>query len=539
MGKVIYTIDAETDPFDGTANIKPFIWDIFDGKKHFTMESVKDCHHFIERHPGAYFAHNGGKFDYMLDEFTRPIESGAEVLVINGRLAKFSMLGSEFRDSFCILPSPLAEIGGKLDIDYAKLHRDVRKNHMPEIIAYLHGDTEALHAAVTRFRADYGPGITLAGCAIKQLQKIMKIETMPRLYESDDRKIRGDKTTGGFYYGGRVEAFYKGIIKEPFTVYDIVSAYPAAMLETHGWGERMHSDVPDKSEAVCKQAFYHVIADSRGAFPVRNREGIHFPHIKGGEFRVTGWELETALRCKAAKLIKVVERIRFLQTTSFEPYITHFFAMKAAAAKKSPERLHAKLFLNSAYGKMGCDPRGYSTYIVCDPGDDVESYRECGYEQNGWLGGRPLMAAPLLKDEWRFIHVGAAASVTGFVRARLMEQIFKLQKKGGKVLYCDTDSIAVAGATMKTGEKIGEWSLDAECVEGAIAGKKMYAFKRRAGTFDASESPWKLSSKGVRFDAGQIYKVAAGEQVEFSPLAPSFGIRNAGPKILKRTIKRT
>lgn len=532
VARTVYTIDAETDPFDGTTNINPFIWDIYDGKKHYTMESVADCHHFIKTHPGVYFAHNGGKFDYMLNDFTSPIESKSEVLIINGRVAKFTMLGSEFRDSFCILPSPLSEIGGKLDIDYAKLHRDVRSAHMPEIIRYLHADTEVLRAAVLRFRADYGPGLTLAGCAIKQLQKILKIKVMPRLLESNDRLLRD------YYYGGRVEAFKKGVIKKPFKVFDIVSAYPAAMLETHGWGDVLHADVPSICETIIKQAFYHVHADSRGAFPVRDKKGIHFPHSKG-YFKVTGWELSAGLALKNVTLIRVVERLRFLEEKTFTPYVAHFFAMKAAAAKGSPERLHAKLFLNSAYGKLGADPREYKTYVVCDAGTDVESYRACGYEASGWLGGRPLMAAPLEKDEWRFLHVGAAASVTGYVRAKLMTQMQKIRESGADILYCDTDSIAAIGGDMETGTKPGEWTVDADCVEGAIAGKKMYAFKQRTGTFKKEDGPWKISSKGVRLDHKQIYAVAKGGTVTFCPSAPSFGIRKPAAVITPRKIKRT
>lgn len=523
--KRIFTIDAETDPFDGTTNIKPFIWDIFDGVTHYTMESVKDCHHFIEKNSGTYFAHNGGKFDYHLDNFSAPIKSGDEVLIINGRLARFKMLGSEFRDSYCILPSPLSKIGGKLEIDYSKLSKANRKKHMAEIITYLHADTEALYKAVTAFREGYGNGITLAGCAIKQLQKIERIDNMPRLNQKDDADLRG------FYFGGRVESFASGIVKRPFTVYDVVSAYPAAMLQKHGWGNYMHDDAPRPGAKVIKQAFYDIQAVSDGAFPVRDRTGIHFPYGEGN-YKVTGWELQAALDAGVVKVLKVNLRKRFMETVDFKQYIYHFFALKAVAAEGSPERLHAKLFLNSAYGKLGCNPRDYCTHVVCDPGADVQSYRECGYETCGWLGGRPLMSIDLLPDEWRFLHVGAAASVTGCVRAQLLTQMCQLRAAGGKVLYCDTDSITVEGATMETGAGIGEWCQEAECVEGAFAGKKMYALKTVGGK-------WKTASKGVRLTPAEIYRVAKGETVEHSPLAPSFGVRSAKPRMQSRKVKAT
>ncbi len=39
-----------------------------------------------------------------------------------------------------------------------------------------------------------------------------------------------------FYYGGRVECFKKGIIEEKFSVIDITSAYPYAMIFKHPIG---------------------------------------------------------------------------------------------------------------------------------------------------------------------------------------------------------------------------------------------------------------------------------------------------------------
>ena len=109
-GKKIYAIDAETDPFNGTTDIQPFMWDIFDGEDHTTLETVAQCHAFFRANPGLYYAHNGGRFDFHLSGFCDPIESGSEILAINGRLVRFKMLGCEFRDSFAILPSVYASI---------------------------------------------------------------------------------------------------------------------------------------------------------------------------------------------------------------------------------------------------------------------------------------------------------------------------------------------------------------------------------------------------------------------------------------------
>lgn len=526
----LYAIDFETDPFDGTTDIQPFIMDIYDGKTHFTCETVDECHAFIECHRGTYYAHNGGRFDYHLGGFTNPIESGTEILAINGRLAKFNMLGSEFRDSFCILPSRLAEIGGKGEIDYAKMARAVRKDHMPEIIRYLHIDTEVLWHAVKAFRDQYGAGITLASTAIKELAaRLPKGKQLPKLKVIDDKIMRC------FYYGGRVEAHRKGIIKKPFKVYDIASAYPLAMMKKHCWGNSM--DIDDDvsvKEKIADQAFYEIRAISKGSLPKKGKDGsLTFPDSdKSDIFTVTGWEINAGVETETLELLKIIRKITFGDTCDFSAYVKHFYRLKAESPKGSHERLFAKLLLNSAYGKLGANPDNYTRQVVVSEKEmPIYMHADMGYEHHGCIGDKFIVERPLEDFEKKRIHVGAAASITGFVRAKLWREMCRIRQAGGTILYNDTDSLTVQGATVECGEEIGDWTLDGDCTEGAIAGKKLYAFKCRDGA-------WKISSKGARLDAGQVYQAARGEVVNWSALAPTYSLTKS-PRMLTRNIRRT
>lgn len=546
-GKHVYTIDAETDPFNGTVDIKPFLWDIFDGEEHTTIATVAECHSFFIAHPGLYYAHNGGRFDFHLSGFCDPIESGSEVLAISGRLVRFKMLGCEFRDSFAILPSKLEKLGvgdiKKQTIDYSKMTRAKREFHMPEIRKYIRMDTETLWHAVMSFRGTYGTGLTLAGAAFKQLKESMG-KDFETLNKGKDRIVRGWEERGangklkkvhpGYYYGGRVEAFHKGTIKKAFKVYDIASAYPRAMIEEHPAGDSIDIDRPRISAPIIDQAFYTIVAKSQGALPfLTDKKSLTFPTDDTARiYRCTGWELRAGLETKTVKLLEITARVRFAKSQNFDAFVSKFYTLKAEAPKDSHARLFAKLILNSAYGRTGINPENHRRQVV------VAEDEKAGYLLEGWADGGTLGANCFvtreLDDEEKaraYIHVGVAASITGWVRAHLWRAIVKVRRAGGRVLYCDTDSISVQGATVEIGEELGDWTLDAECESGGIAGKKLYAYK-------TTDGEWKKSCKGARLNAAQIMNVVRGKTVEWANEAPTYSIKR-GVRITKRKIRST
>lgn len=526
-GRRVFAIDAETDPFNGTTDIQPFLWDIFDGEEHTTLETVAECHAFIVANPGLYYAHNGGRFDFHLSGFCDPIESGTEVLAINGRLVRFKMLGSEFRDSFAILPSPLAKLGTgdvrKKEIDYSKMNRKTRGAWMHEIRQYIRADTETLWQAVMAFRSQYGHGLTLAGAAFKQLKASMGKEFIT-LSAGKDAIVRP------YYFGGRVEAFHKGTVRGAFKVYDIASAYPRAMVEEHPAGDCIHMDRPRVSDPIVDQAFYTVVAISRGALPFMDGPKLVFPNDdKARVYLCSGWELRAGLETKTVKILEMTKRVRFSKTQNFSAFVDKFYALKATAPKDSHARMFAKLILNGAYGKTGANPLHYSRQVVVDR-KERGAYMLEGWRDGGTLGKNCFMERPLEGEELRYIHVAVAASITGWVRAYLWRAIVKA-RKGGRVLYCDTDSITVQGVELPTGKALGDWTLDADCKAGGIGGKKLYAYQ----TIDGE---WKKSCKGARLNAYQIMRVVRGETIEWVNEAPTYSIKN-GVRILKRKIRGT
>jgi len=547
------TLDCETDPFLRGRLPEPFIWGFYDGDTYRHFPTIGELLAWLETADDDYciYAHNGGKFDYhfMLEH----LEPFSDVLLINGRLAKFCIGRHEFRDSYCILPIALREYR-KDDIDYRKLERKVRDQHMPEIRAYLKTDCVALYEIISEFKRVYGDGLTLATSALSYWSEMTTLAppvTGPAFYSSMKK----------YYYGGRVQCFHRGPVDVPCRMLDINSAYPFAMLLDHPFSTKPRIHVPEKDAPVIPQSFYTIEGVSAGAFPWRETEksALAFPEDRTPRtYHVTGWELQAALDTQTFQYDTLVQRVDFGVDVDFCDYINHFYTMKKESKKGTPEYIFAKLFMNSLYGKFGANPEKYLSYGIVPAGyeEPAAEMRKLKLGKNfgpwsasGNLGPWSLMVG---KDpetgehnptRSKYYNVATAASITGCVRAYLWRQIHAARENGDAVLYCDTDSIVTTGdgSAFKIGKELGEWGIDGIFDRGGIAGKKMYAFHNaeyKKGDDKATE--WKCASKGVRLEAEAILAVANGAEVSFlNPVASYSMLAKNGPKFIDRTIRRT
>lgn len=521
----IAAADCETDPFEHGAEIKPFIWGIVyeDG----TREVFHDTEEFINSirdQDMIVYAHNGGKFDWHF--IAKYINDFSPVMIINGRLAKFKIGNCEFRDSYSLFPLPLAAYK-KDEFDYSKLRKEVRHKHMDEITKYMIADCEYLLEIVLNFIESFGMNLTLASAAMKQWKKISGDPPKSSAFYYD--------TYSRFYYGGRVEPFERGVIRdENIYMYDINSAYPYAMLFSHPYGGNIHSAEYDGK--IRDRGFYIVTAPSRGFFPYRcpDTDRLLFPadnEIR--KFAITGWELRLYAQYYQDFEIKGV----FLSSTftDFKEYIYKWYELKNNSPKASTDYLFAKLMMNSLYGKFGANAAKYKEYEIIPDNFIAAHSLETGKTFSGQIGEKALMANPLPEDKQRYFDVCTAASITGFVRAYLFEAILKVREAGGRVLYCDTDSIAFIHDKPKSifnmGDELGQWDSDGHFNFAAIAGKKLYAFKDKDGKY-------KTASKGVKLTPKQIISVANGNTEVWESIAPTFSLKKE-PYYQKRKVRQT
>lgn len=518
----IFTYDCETDPFDSGREISPFLWGCYDGNGYFEFTDTNDFIEFAKNEKAIFYAHNGGKFDAQF--FIDKITPGQKIMVINGRLSEFKIGLATFRDSYNIMPCKL-EAYKKDKIDYSKFTKENRKKHWQEIAEYLKADCVYLWEMVTRYRKQYGTGLTLAGCAMKLYRRDYAFGTSLKKFTQNGYSGRDffDKLHP-YYYGGRCQAFQKGKLSGNFVYYDINSAYPFAMThpQPHGYKFRTVAKLNGKPGT----SFVSLECQSAGCFPFREKNGnLSFPHGRN-IYHVSDWEYYTAKKYNLISDVKILKVIQFKDWIRFDKYVQHFFELKAAnKAKETSDQkfnyLMAKLFMNSLYGKFAANPRKYKNCRVADFASiDFSNFI-------GTIGkGFAIEETPLEPAAETFYNLGTAAAITGFVRAALMAAI----AKSAEVAYCDTDSLICREFGGDVGPALGQWSLECRARRVWIGGKKIYCVET-----DKGET--KTACKGVHATPAEIRRVCEGATVEITQDAPC--IRYGNQSALTRKIRMT
>ncbi|MCK5633427.1 hypothetical protein KAH94_06735, partial [bacterium] len=159
---------------------------------------------------------------------------------------------------------------------------------------------------------------------------------------------------------------------------------------------------------------------------------------------------------------------KFNKAKIFDGYIDKLYKIKQKAEKGSVDYMLSKLLMNSLYGKFG--QRREKRKIVVNP-DNIMGKEVVNFEMG--------IYSEEVQSEATHILPAIAAMVTCYARLELYECFEKVQKKKGKIYYCDTDSL-ITNVSMKTGSKLGELSdeLNGEIIkEGYFLLPKSYAYK--------------------------------------------------------------
>jgi hypothetical protein len=530
----IWALDCETDPFKkGRAAPLPFLWGAYCKRlnRYETFGHGSLVLDFFTRRRAVVYAHNGGRFDYHY--LREGFASEKPVLVINGRIAKFRIGQTEFRDSYSILPVPLAAYQ-KEQIDYAIFEPGEREKpeNLARIESYLRSDCVNLADLLDKFFARFGRPLTQAGCALTYWIKNYNNGVKPRQSAVQFERYKP------FYFGGRVECFAAGWRETEFTVIDKNSAYPDAMVHEHPASAQamLLPDLPSDIE----RCLVSLNAVSRGALPFRELNGqLIFPRDREArDYCVTGWELAKGLELGLVKINCIHQVHLFRETVNFKNYIEHFYRERQRAKAEGDKAgdLFNKLLMNSCYGKFASDPSKYFDFMILPPALMAEYSLDGWVPYKPWGDGRWLMQRPQPIERHWYYNIATAASITGFVRAQLMQDL----ETAGNLIYCDTDSIAAKSVTgLEMGGNLGQWKIELECDAYAIAGKKMYAFRSSSDLYNVPKGEYKIACKGVDLSADEIIRVARGETFLFEPDVPTYSITRPAPVLINRAIAMT
>jgi hypothetical protein len=341
-----------------------------------------------------------------------------------------------------------------------------------------------------------------------------------------------------YFFGGRVECFQAGYRETEFKVVDKNSAYPDAMLREHPSSPvgAIMVDIPSD----INKCFILLNGVSKGALPFREKSGsLIFPRDREArDYYVTGWELAKALELKLLKINRIIEVHAFDETQNFRGYIEHFYKERQRAKAEGDKAgdLFNKLLMNSCYGKFASDPSKYHDFMIV-PAERLHVVAEDGWKPyKPWGDGRWLCYKPQPVERHWYYNIATAASITGFVRAGLLQDLHTADG----LLYCDTDSIAARSVDgLQMGGELGQWKMELECDAYAIAGKKMYAFRSSSDLYSVPKGEYKIACKGVDLSASEIVAIARGETFLFEPEVPTYSVTRPTPVLINRLVSMT
>lgn len=490
--------DDEVASWEGKP-INPFLVAHYDGEVKRFFESIEDFIDFYltdkHRCPHVCYAHNGGKFD-VLGIFhavtDNPKYSKFEVLPLmqHARIMALQFKDKNnhrwsLRDSFSLLPRGLDALckGFKPSQVKTSMPTSAYEDDKKGWHDYCGNDCVSLYQILEIFSRtirDLGGvvGYTLPSTAMKTFR--FKFQKEPyKTYHVFNTMFRD-----GAYYGGRCEIFRQLMPPEdaPFYLYDVNSLYPSVMKGNKypiGYPEKV--DYGDANECRGKVGIMEC--------DVHAPENLYIPllpyHRFDGKllFPIGDWRgmYDFSLVEKALQLGYLIDPVRaweFKGDYIFDDYVDVMYDIKVNNKGNAKGEV-AKLLMNSLYGKTGekSDRQEFiakGDFLGLEPFDLTHGYATRKYRQ------------------YSAYHLPAIAiRVTALAQIRLFEYIQDIVCQGGRVYYCDTDSV-VTDLRIPTSDKLGGMKLEYDFEYGVALTPKFYYFK----TYDELESMKNVACKG-------------------------------------------
>ena len=278
------------------------------------------------------------------------------------------------------------------------------------------------------------------------------------------------------YYGGRCEVFRMGHYRQKLFYVDVNSLYPYVMAQfrypnpmgTVVQHQRLNFDMGVVEAVVDVPKTYLPV------LPVRTKEHLLFPtgRIKG---TWTKTELDFAVfeGCKIKEVIRSVEWKS--EANLFGKWVADVYKLRMDSKTDADKKFY-KVLLNSLYGKFA-EKRKTKQYVNIEDAD---------------------IGCPIVYDmaevETTYLpqhsHVIISAYVTAYGRMVLYGYMKQVLEAGGKLFYCDTDSIIYSGCQpFQFSTELGDLKLEHTLTEAEFIGAKYYRIRTATG--------WEYRCKGV------------------------------------------
>lgn len=319
------------------------------------------------------------------------------------------------------------------------------------------------------------------------------------------------------YHGGRVEAFKLGLIKPEKGVYyyDVTSEYPFVMTKNLPYGEHKRYEYLKVKELlkllsenklsgviqVTLKGGYKDNDDGLNIIPIKSGGRLIFPYFsKPTDVWLTVEEFEYTFKLKKNPYKFLLIHEAYLYETA--PYYKYAIDKLAKGKRRAREKgnnskaLTFKKLINSAYGIWGLNYLDSRTNVeVVEEGDNrltLNDYQSLGLVTSHVKHGNVTFVRCNHPIEASNVYSPIAISVTAQARIWLHTIMTDIQKAGGTIYYCDTDSVItnlriedneelknkyMANKGVELGELKNEFGEGVKKESIIILGPKVYCFK--------------------------------------------------------------
>lgn len=442
--KRLWAVDTEDD-----SKGKVYLINFCDeNEKHHTFRSPKTALEFLQKQSGDIdiWATNLG---YDLSNIFQNYMSCLEITYIKGRVINAKIQGTNitFKDTLNHWKISVAEMGKRIGL--AKFKTDDFNN-----VKYCRRDTLITRRFVSSMEKKYAEigaklKSTIGSTALDLFKTRYHTHSFVRSFKASDI----DWMLGG-YYGGRTEIFHTKPISGIIRYYDFNSLYPSVMVGRNfpiigGHGFRM-GDI-ETTDGISEASVLVPRNLEIPYLPIRSKQGLIFPT---GKFtgRWTNFELREAQKY-GVKIEKVHKQFLFKGSYQpFDEFVRELYQFRLDAQKQNDALLSdsAKLILNNLYGKFA-------------QGNEIT--RLLPYKRENLKTGDKVFCDLLLRDEKGDypVHTNVvwSAYVTAYGRDKLYKGMLAAKAHGGRLLYCDTDSIIFeGGCDLPTSKDLGDFKLE-------------------------------------------------------------------------------
>lgn len=427
--------------------------------------------------PNHYFAHFGGKFDFLflleaaiqskLVRIRSILPRGSSILSIDFEIGERSIV---FRDSSALLPFSLASLtkGFNVKTKKGEWDHEKTKGYSKGLSEYLKSDCIGLWEVIQLFYSqdflsDAQPAFTIASQSVEVFRAGLGDSHLESLTGAAERFVRPA------YLGGRTEIF-RPIFnarnsRERLYEYDVNSLYPYVLKKFEYpcgrpfFTKKFYPDLLAVYEArvTCPLGLFipvlGIIHDGKFVFPSGTFIG-----------RWTSEELNLA-KSKGYK-IEILQGLVFPKRSRyFENFIDRLYEIRLKYPKGSVQEVTAKLIMNSLYGRLGLNPEKQSITFEMKAGVKHFARLKVG------RSNIDLFTEPIELKSFR--NVALAAFVTSYARIHLYNL---MEKCKGSLYYCDTDSIFTT-TRLESSRELGALKFEAEYKNAVFLLPKTYSLE--------------------------------------------------------------